>query len=205
MWREPVPEAPPPTVPALYAAQNIHWQLWREYFRLSSFRDLRAACPASAPLSLAEHDSAHDAGCCADREAGGTTCSDHPRVIPSLQMIIYLDDCDANSHCFSVVRESVAEKRSLPTELVDGRLRVVASSRTGSSGMWTNRPLRGRTAGWEGKETGTDVHAPAGTLIIQNNLNLHAGTVRTYVLLPKSRVIVNSMHSVTSESRSVES
>ena len=144
MCREPVLQPPPPTVPAGYASENIHWQLWH-------------------------------------REAGGTTSPDHPRVIPSLQMIVYLDDCDSDSHCFSVVKESVEEKRALPTEVVDGRVRVLLSSPTGASGMWTNRPLAGRP-GWEGRaETGTDIHASAGTIVIQNNLNLHAGTVRTYV------------------------
>jgi hypothetical protein len=116
------------------------------------------------------------------REAGGTTSPDHPRVIPSLQMIVYLDACDSDSHCFSVVKESVEEKRALPTEVVDGRLRVLRSSPTGAEGMWTNRPLAGRP-GWEGRQqTGTDIHAPAGTIVIQNNLNLHAGTVRTCAL-----------------------
>ena len=75
MWREPVPEAPPPTVPEEYAAAGIHWQLWH-------------------------------------REAGGTTSPDHPRVIPSLQMIVYLDDCDADSHCFSVVKECGASAQA---------------------------------------------------------------------------------------------
>ena len=77
MWREPVPEAPPPNVPQEYAEAGIHWQLWH-------------------------------------REAGGTTSPDHPRVIPSLQMIVYLDDCDAGSHCFSVVKECGASAQACP-------------------------------------------------------------------------------------------
>ena len=28
MWREPVPEPPPDTVPPEYAADGIHWRLW---------------------------------------------------------------------------------------------------------------------------------------------------------------------------------
>ena len=59
-------------------------------------------------------------------------------------------------------------------------MRVAIKSLTGADGMWTNRPLAGRP-GWEGRETGTDIHAPAGTIVVQNNLNLHAGTVRTSV------------------------
>jgi hypothetical protein len=113
------------------------------------------------------------------RESGGTTSPDHPRVIPSLQVIVLLDDCDEESHCFSVVKESVEDKLALPTEEVDGgKLRVRLGSLTGAEGMWENRPLAGRP-GWEGRDTGTNIHAPAGTVIIQNNLNIHAGTVRT--------------------------
>ena len=79
MWREPVTEPPPPSVPASYATQApaIHWQLWH-------------------------------------REAGGMHAPHHPLCIPSLQLIIYLDDCDDQSHCFSLVPESVAQKRELP-------------------------------------------------------------------------------------------
>lgn len=168
MWREPVLASPPDSVPEAYQSKNIHWQLWH-------------------------------------REAGGTTSPDHPRCIPTLQVIVYLDDCDESSHCFSVVPESVEDKLRLPTEVIDGRMRVVPSSLTGADDMWTNRPLQGRP-GWENRATGTDIHAPAGTVVIQvrshangnshtprravchsvplsalraqNNLNLHAGTVR---------------------------
>jgi hypothetical protein len=100
------------------------------------------------------------------REAGGTTSPDHPRCIPTLQVIVYLDDCDESSHCFSVVPESVEDKLRLPTEVIDGRMRVVPSSLTGADDMWTNRPLQGRP-GWENRATGTDIHAPAGTVVIQ--------------------------------------
>jgi hypothetical protein len=129
MWREPVPEAPPASVPEAYRSSNIHWQLWH-------------------------------------REAGGTTSPDHPRCIPTLQVIVYLDDCDESSHCFSVVPESFEEKLALPTEVIDGRLRVAPSSLTGADDMWTNRPLQGRP-GWENRPTGTDIHGPSGTVVIQ--------------------------------------
>ena len=128
MWREPVPEDPPASLPEAYRASNIHWQLWH-------------------------------------REAGGTTSPDHPRCIPTLQVIVYLDDCDETSHCFRVVPESVEEKLALPTEVIDSRMRVTPSSVTGADGMWTNLPLRGRP-GWENRPTGTDIHAPAGTVVI---------------------------------------
>ena len=144
MWREPVPEAPPPTVPPAYAAAGIHWQLWH-------------------------------------REAGGHHAPSHSRCIPSLQCIFYLDDCDATSHCFSYVPESVAQKQALPLEpgaAENSRISVKRDSPTGSATMWTNKPLAGRP-GWPfDLGSGTDVLAPAGSLIVLNNNNLHAGTVR---------------------------
>jgi hypothetical protein len=43
--------------------------------------------------------------------------------------------------------------------------------------MWKNQPLAGR-AGWPPELRGRDALAAAGSLIVQNNHNLHAGTVR---------------------------
>lgn len=114
------------------------------------------------------------------REAGGMHVPWHPLCIPSLQLIIYLDDCDDRSHCFSVVPESVAEKRDLPiTQLprtdgshnkLSGRTVVEPASLTGSERMWANVPLKGREGWGERRHTGTDILEPAGTLIVQNNL-----------------------------------
>jgi hypothetical protein len=144
MWREPVQEDPPSTVPPAYAAAGIHWQLWH-------------------------------------REGGGAHAPTHPRCIPSLQCIFYLDACDATSHCFSYVPESIEQKQALPIEPIsdsNAPVHVKRDSPTGSDQMWTNRPLEGR-AGWPSDlGTGVDVLGPAGTLIVLNNNNLHAGTVR---------------------------
>jgi hypothetical protein len=146
MWREPVPEPPPSSVPPAYAASGIHWQLWH-------------------------------------REGGGHHVPSHPRCIPSLQCVFYLDDCDASSHCFSYVPESVAQKQALPLEPAaaegNGTTHVKRDSITGSDSMWANRPLAGR-AGWplDVLGGGVDVLEPAGTVIVLNNNSLHAGTVR---------------------------
>lgn len=150
MHREPVPEPPPPSVPDAFAAQGIHWQMWH-------------------------------------REAGGHAAPDHPLCIPSLQCLFYLDDCTEDSHCFSFVPESAAEKRALPHEPADNgsvptadglnRVRVQRDSVTGSDDMWRNVPLEGRP-NWPRSLKGRDALAPAGSLIVQNNHNLHAGTVR---------------------------
>lgn len=77
-----------------------------------------------------------------------------------------------------MVPESVAQKRALPLEAPtdQGTVHVKRDSVTGSAGMWTNRPLADRP-GWP-LGPGVDILAPAGSLIIQNNNNLHAATVR---------------------------
>jgi hypothetical protein len=149
MHREPVPE-PPSNVPDAFATQGIHWQMWH-------------------------------------REAGGSAAPDHALCIPSLQCLFYLDDCTEDSHCFSFVPESVAQKRALPHETADNgggptadgpdRMRVRRDSVTGSDDMWRNVPLEGRP-GWPPELKGRDALAPAGALVVQNNHNLHAGTVR---------------------------
>ena len=72
--------------------------------------------------------------------------------------------------------ESVAAKRALPTEVGDRGTYVQQHSVTGSEQMWTNQPLAGRP-GWQ-LGPGVDVLAAAGTLVVQNNNNIHAGTVR---------------------------
>lgn len=151
MLREPVLEPPPAGVPEAFREQGIHWQLWH-------------------------------------REAGGAHRPDHPLCIPSLQVIAYFDDCNRRSHCFSIVPETVEHKRGLPTgfrlekQTASDRAKtrhliVDPSSPTGSKSMWQNVPLAGRED-WPLASTGVDVVGKAGTVIIQNNHNLHSGTVR---------------------------
>eukprot|EP01048_Picozoa_sp_COSAG05_P042025 COSAG05_NODE_22460_length_264_cov_9.987879_1_plen_87_part_11 len=48
------------------------------------------------------------------RENAASILPTHPRCILSLMVQFYLNDCDETTHCFSVVPESVAQKRSLP-------------------------------------------------------------------------------------------
>ena len=42
----------------------------------------------------------------------GADCNGY--FVPALQVIYYLDDVDAESHCFSIIPESAATKRALP-------------------------------------------------------------------------------------------
>ena len=104
--------------------------------------------------------------------------------VPALQVIFYLDHVDAESHCFSVIPESVETKRSLPR------------TRTGSSGWGAVDRLRINDADFGyvdserpewvdgfGREltrrTGrVDIYGKAGTAIVFNNCSYHCGTVR---------------------------
>ena len=104
--------------------------------------------------------------------------------VPALQVIFYLDDVDARSHCFSVIPESVDTKRNLPT------------TRTGSSGWGAVDRLRiddaevsyvdpGRPTWVDafGREltrrTGrVDIYGRAGTAVVFNNCSYHCGSVR---------------------------
>ena len=48
------------------------------------------------------------------RESGGLCLPDHPYFAHSVQVKIELDDLDSNSHCISIVPESLEEKKRLP-------------------------------------------------------------------------------------------
>ena len=107
------------------------------------------------------------------RDQGGACMPSHPRHILSLQAIFLLTETRADTHCFSIVPESVAAKRRLPTrphprvppptpvrELADGTVEK----------MWRNHVPR--------PEGAYDFHAPAGTAILLNNSNVHAAVIR---------------------------
>ena len=48
------------------------------------------------------------------RESGGLCLPNHPYFAHSVQVKIELDDLDSNSHCISIVPESLEEKKRLP-------------------------------------------------------------------------------------------
>lgn len=104
--------------------------------------------------------------------------------VPALQVIFYMEDVDAGSHCFSIIPESVETKRSLP------------KTHTGSSGWGARdrlriddgdvgyvdpeRPLWVDAFGRElTRRTGrVDIYGSGGTAIIFNNSSYHCGSVR---------------------------
>ena len=74
------------------------------------------------------------------REEGASFAPEHPYCLRTSMVLYYLDDCDAGSHCFSIVPESLEEKRALPykTDPVSGRS-IIDDGFTAR--MWRNRPF----------------------------------------------------------------
>ena len=102
---------------------------------------------------------------------------------PAIQVIYYLDDVDAESHCTSLIPESAETKRQLPKtregktgwgegvwRIDDGETAYVDPDKP----IWTDS--FGRT---NPRRIGrVDVHAPAGSAVMFNIANYHCGTVR---------------------------
>jgi ectoine hydroxylase-related dioxygenase (phytanoyl-CoA dioxygenase family) len=133
-------------------------------------RSLDAMWRAPVPEAVPAGDSAHHEMW--HREAGGS-CDPHaPNMIAMLQVIIYLSDVGPDTHCFSALPESLEEKRALPVRQVDGnrpeRSYVVANYDRESA--WKTRP--------GGMPGAVNIHGPAGTAVLLNNLTWHAATVR---------------------------
>jgi hypothetical protein len=118
--------------------------------------------------------------------------------VPSCQVLFYLTDVTPGTHCFSVVPESLDAKRSLPVEeAADGRSHVggydqarlhphILNHNTCRHNAWLLfwLSLRGAMGAQNGawhtqfRPEGVDVHAPSGSVVIQNNVNFHAATIR---------------------------
>jgi hypothetical protein len=103
---------------------------------------------------------------------------------PALQAIFYLDDVDAESHCFSIIPESAESKRNLPKTNagssgwgVEGRLRIDDSE---DGYVDPDRPMWVDAFGREIKRRkgGVNIHARAGAAIVLNNSSWHCGTIR---------------------------
>ena len=114
------------------------------------------------------------------REEGASFAPDHPFCMRTSMVLFYLDDCDEGSHCFSIVPESLATKKALPhrTDPTSGRTVI---DQPFTERMWRNRPvsmLGDEIADGVGRPDAVDILAPAGTAIVTNACNIHAGTVR---------------------------
>jgi len=101
--------------------------------------------------------------------------------VPALQVIFYMDDVDAESHCFSIIPESAETKRKLPKtstgwgskdqlRIDDGDTGYVDSERPKWIDAFGRELLR--------RLGGVDIHAKSGTAIIFNNSSYHCGTIR---------------------------
>lgn len=129
------------------------------------------------PLCLERHWHREDGG-----NVEGAENSDY--YVSAIQTIYYLDDVDAESHCFSVIPESAETKRKLPKITAGGkgwggtdRLRIHDSENgyvDPDQAKWVDafgRELPKRLGG-------VDVHAPAGSAVLFNNSSYHCGTIR---------------------------
>ena len=107
------------------------------------------------------------------REQGGLFLPSHPNCIHSLQIRVQLNDTDKTGHTFSTVPESVAQKKQLPwvPQLDQNGEPTIEAQITGPfmEQMWRNRYF----------PEGVDVCAKAGSVVLVNNSNIHAGTVRS--------------------------
>lgn len=112
------------------------------------------------------------------REQGGHHLPDHPYCITSLQCRFQLSDSTGNTHCISTVPESVAAKRKLQSEpKLDPDTGKPAVTRYGCYHQVADDFIRDQ---WRNRHMpeGVDCVARAGDVIIINNNNIHAGTVR---------------------------
>eukprot|EP01050_Picozoa_sp_SAG11_P003761 SAG11_NODE_220_length_12154_cov_92.233347_10_plen_584_part_00 len=113
------------------------------------------------------------------REQGGLFAPHHPRCITSVQCRYQFDDTDGTTTCISAVPESVAEKKKLgwrPLRKTDGTPHPKLAQLTERfvHTMWRNRAADALHL----LRPGVDIAARAGDVILMNNTNIHAGTVR---------------------------
>jgi hypothetical protein len=104
--------------------------------------------------------------------------------VPAVQVIFYMDAVDAESHCFSIIPESVETKRKLPRTNIGGagwgaqdRLRI-DDAEVGY--VDPERPTWVDAFGRElPRRIGrVDIHARAGAAVVFNNSSYHCGSIR---------------------------
>ena len=148
---------------------------------------------------------------------------------PSIQVIYYMDDVDAESHCTSNIPESAETKRHLPKTRGNYYFQSALGSRlTSKSNKWGDGVMRIDDAktGYIDSEKptwlnpfgskdprrvgGIDLHAKAGAAVVFNMASYHCGTVRhtqrirrTLHLMYRQPEPVHSRHALDSQWQSV--
>ena len=116
---------------------------------------------------------------------------------PSIQVICYMDDVDAETHCTSIIPESAETKRQLPKTKDSYNFKpALGSTLTAKSNKWGQDVLRIDDAesaylhpekptwlnpfGSEDPRRvgGVDIHAKAGAAVLFNMASYHCGTIR---------------------------
>ena len=102
------------------------------------------------------------------REGGGAANPGHPNCIHTMMVLFYLHDSDHTTHGFSVVPESLATKKA----------HTLRQNKTTES-WYIDEPFMGQSH-WRSTRRcdSVDVHGKAGTAVVTNGSNPHAGTVR---------------------------
>lgn len=125
------------------------------------------------------------------REQGGAFAPDHPFCMKTCMVLYYLDDCEPGTHCFSVVPESLAAKKRLKWHVPEGET-AAKLVEPFIERMWRNRPgsaLSDEILDGVGRQDGLDVFGKAGTAIVTNASNIHAGTVRQSLRARRSIIL----------------
>ena len=106
-------------------------------------------------------------------------------------VLYYLDDCEPGTHCFSVVPESLAAKKALSWQVPEGGSAATIVEPF-IDRMWRNLPgsaLSDEIMDGVGRQDGYDVLGKAGTAIVTNASNIHAGTVRQSLSARRSIIL----------------
>ena len=102
------------------------------------------------------------------REGGGVVNPGHPKCIHTMMVLFYLNDSDPSTHSFSVVPEALTTKQAHT---------IAFDERTGTH--FIDEPFVGQSRWRSVRRTDSvDVHGKAGTCVITNGSNPHAGVVR---------------------------
>ena len=148
---------------------------------------------------------------------------------PSIQVIYYMDDVDAECHCTSIIPESAETKRHLSKTRDNYSFQpALGSTLTSRTNKWGEGVMRidDETTAYVDPENptwmnpfgsedprrvgGVDIHAQAGTAVVFNMASYHCGTVRhtqrirrTLHVMYRQPKPVHSRHALGQEWQSV--
>jgi hypothetical protein len=146
---------------------------------------IRVACPIDPPEDMAADDPLCLTQVWHREDSGNIEGAEmNDNFAPAVQAIIYLDDVDEESHCFSIIPESAETKRNLPKADtgstgwgVEGRMRI-DDEETGYVDSERPNWLDGFGREIVRRKGGVNIHGQAGSAVLLNNSSWHCGTIR---------------------------